>query len=70
MLKYSNPTLAYIVDHWTVTILLPGLLLLIAVLAWITRRWDEREAQDAAKVDVADSQEQEEKETVAAAVGS
>jgi hypothetical protein len=65
MLKYSNPTLAYIVDHWTVTILLPGLLLVIGVLAWITRRWDEREAQAAPPVEVAEPEEQP-----AAAVGS
>jgi hypothetical protein len=44
MLRYSHPTLAYLLHYWPVTIFLPAILLLIAVLAVITRRWDARDA--------------------------
>jgi len=44
MLKYSHPALAWILDYWTVTIFLPSILLLIAVLALVTHRWDGRDA--------------------------
>jgi hypothetical protein len=42
--RYSHPTLAWVLDYWPVTIFLPSILLLIAVLALITRRWDEHDA--------------------------
>jgi hypothetical protein len=44
MLKYSHPILAYVLHYWPVTVFLPAILLLIAVLAVITRRWDARDA--------------------------
>jgi hypothetical protein len=43
MLKYSNPTLAWILEHWTITIFLPAILLMVAVLALVTRWWDGRD---------------------------
>ena len=49
MLKYSHPTLALILDYWPITIFMPAILLLIAILALITRSWDrrDREAREA-----------------------
>jgi hypothetical protein len=44
MLKYSHPTLAFVLQYWPVTVFLPAILLLIAVLAVITRRWDAHDA--------------------------
>jgi hypothetical protein len=44
MLRYSHPTLAFVLHYWPVTIFLPAILLLIAALAVITRRWDARDA--------------------------
>lgn len=51
MLKYSHPTLAWILDYWPITIFMPAILLLIATLALITRSWDKRdeEARDATR---------------------
>jgi hypothetical protein len=43
MLKYSHPVLAWILDNWTVTIFLPSILVLVAVLALVTHRWDGRD---------------------------
>ncbi len=43
MLKYSHPTLALILDYWPVTIFMPAILVLIAVLALVTRWWDRRD---------------------------
>jgi hypothetical protein len=43
MLKYSNPSLAWIVEHWTITIFLPAILLMVAVLALVTRWSDGRD---------------------------
>jgi hypothetical protein len=43
MLKYSHPTLAWILDLWPVTIFAPAILLLIATLALITRWWDQQD---------------------------
>jgi hypothetical protein len=42
-LKYNNPVLWVFLEHWPVLILTPAVLLLIAVLALITRRWDQRD---------------------------
>jgi hypothetical protein len=50
MLKYRHPWLAFILDYWPATVFLPSVLLLVAVLALITRWWDRR--------DVAAAQEQ------------
>jgi hypothetical protein len=44
MLEYSHPTLAFFADYWPTTIFLPTVLLVIAVLAAITRMWDQRDA--------------------------
>lgn len=54
MLKYSHPTLAWVLDFWPVTIFAPMILLLIATLALITRWWDQRdqEAREAARTAV------------------
>jgi hypothetical protein len=41
--KYSHPTLAWILDYWPATVLLPAVLILIAGLALVTRWWDERD---------------------------
>ena len=43
MLKYSHPTLAWVLDLWPITIFAPMILLLIATLALITRWWDQRD---------------------------
>ena len=51
MLKYNNPVLAYILAHWTVTLLLPSLILLVAALALITRRWDQKDLQSSSAAD-------------------
>jgi signal peptidase I len=40
MPKYGGPTLALFVEHWPSMILLPAVLLLLVVLAVITRWWD------------------------------
>jgi hypothetical protein len=54
MLKYSHPTLAWILDYWPVTIFAPLILVLIATLALVTRWWDQRdqEAREAARAHV------------------
>jgi hypothetical protein len=44
MLKYSHPWLASILHQWPATVLLPSVLLLVAVLALITRWWNRRDA--------------------------
>jgi hypothetical protein len=43
MLEQSHPVLAWILECWTITIFLPAILMLIAVLALVTRRWDRRD---------------------------
>ena len=43
MLKYSHPWLAVLIHYWPSLVLLPTLLLLVAALAMITRRWDARD---------------------------
>jgi hypothetical protein len=45
MLKYSHPTLAFLVHYWPVTIFLPTILLMIVALAMITRAWDRRDEE-------------------------
>jgi hypothetical protein len=45
MLKYSHPTLAWILDYWPITIFMPAILLLIATLALITRWWVQRDQE-------------------------
>jgi hypothetical protein len=42
--RYSHPTFAWILDYWPSTIFLPTILLLLVVLALITRSWAERDA--------------------------
>jgi len=51
MLKYSHPTLAWILDLWPVTIFTPAILLLVATLALITRWCDQQDqaAQEAVR---------------------
>jgi hypothetical protein len=57
MLKYTHPTLAWILDLWPITIFTPTVLLLIATLALITRWWDQQDAaaREAARTPVPDS---------------
>lgn len=43
MLKYNHPVLAYILAHWTITLLLPSLIVLVVTLALITRWWDQKD---------------------------
>jgi hypothetical protein len=47
MLRYSHPWLAYILHQWPATIFLPSVLLLVAVLALVTRWWNHRDAATA-----------------------
>jgi hypothetical protein len=57
MLKYSHPTLAWMLEHWPITVFLPAVLLLIAVLVLITRSWEKRdqEAREAARAAAPDA---------------
>jgi hypothetical protein len=41
--RYNHPTMAWMLDYWPATILLPTVLLLLAVLALITRWWDQKD---------------------------
>ena len=50
MLKYSHPWLAVVFDYWPTMVLLPTLLLLVATLALITRKWDARDEAKRAAV--------------------
>ena len=43
MLQQSHPVLAWILEYWTITIFVPAILLMVAVLALVTRRWDQRD---------------------------
>jgi len=43
MLQQSHPVLAWILEYWTVTIFVPAILVLVAVLAFVTHRWDQRD---------------------------
>ena len=43
MLAQSHPVLAWILEYWTITIFLPAVLVLVAVLTFVTRRWDQRD---------------------------
>ena len=45
MLKYSHPWLAAVLHHWPSVVFLPSLLILVTVLALITRRWDARDEE-------------------------
>jgi hypothetical protein len=47
MLRYTHPWLALLLHYWPAAILLPTILLMIAVLALITRWWDRRDATQA-----------------------
>jgi len=39
----QNPVLAWILEYWTITIFVPAVLILVAVLTVVTRRWDRRD---------------------------
>ena len=39
----QNPVLAWILEYWTITIFLPAVLVLVSVLTFVTRRWDQRD---------------------------
>jgi len=41
--KYDHPTLAWMIDHWSLMIVLSSLLLLMAGLALITRWWHQKD---------------------------
>ena len=43
MLKYNYPLLYVFVQHWPSMIFLPLILVMIAALAFVTRRWDARD---------------------------
>ena len=43
MLSQDHPVLAFILEYWTITIFVPAILLLVAVLVFVTRRWDHRD---------------------------
>ena len=45
----SRPLLDLFVEQWPMLIFVPAILILIAVLAGVTRWWDRRDAQRAAK---------------------
>jgi hypothetical protein len=42
-LKHNNPVLGVFIEQWPLLILTPAILLLIAMLALITRQWDQRD---------------------------
>jgi hypothetical protein len=50
MLRYEHPWLAFFVAHWPSFIYLPVILLVIVVLALVTRAWDKRDALVAAEM--------------------
>jgi hypothetical protein len=39
----QSPVLAWILEYWTITIFVPAVLILVAVLTVVTRRWDRRD---------------------------
>ena len=39
----SHPILAWILEYWTITIFVPAILVLVAVLTFVTHRWDRRD---------------------------
>ena len=43
MLQQSHPVLAWILEYWTITIFVPAILVMVAVLTFVTRRWDGRD---------------------------
>ena len=43
MLQQSHPVLAWILEFWTITIFVPAILLLVAVLVFVTRLQDRRD---------------------------
>jgi hypothetical protein len=43
LLKNNHPVLSMFIEHWPLLVLTPAVLLLIAVLALITRQWDQRD---------------------------
>ena len=43
MLKYSHPWLATLLHYWPAAIMLPTTLLVITLLAFLTRWWDQRD---------------------------
>ena len=46
----SRPVLDLFVEQWPMLIFVPAVLILIAVLAGVTRWWDRRDAQRSAKL--------------------
>ena len=47
MLRYAHPQLYFVIQNWPSLIFLPSVLVLIASLALVTRRWDQRDADRA-----------------------
>ena len=43
MLGQNYPVLDWILEYWTITIFVPAVLTLVAVLTFVTRRWDRRD---------------------------
>ncbi len=43
MLGQEHPVLAFILEYWTITIFVPAVLVLVAVLMFVMRRWDRRD---------------------------
>jgi len=41
--KYDHPTLGWMIDHWTLMIVLFSLLLLVTGFVLITRRWHQKD---------------------------
>ena len=39
----NHPALAWVVDYWPAVVLVPAVLLLIVVLALVTRWWDRQD---------------------------
>jgi hypothetical protein len=43
LMLQQSPVLAWILEYWTITIFVPAVLILVAVLTVVTRRWDRRD---------------------------
>jgi hypothetical protein len=43
MFEQNHPDLAWILEYWTITIFVPAILVLVAVLTLVTRRWDRQD---------------------------
>jgi hypothetical protein len=39
----NHPTLAWVLDYWPSVVLVPTILLMIALLALVTHRWDRQD---------------------------